>query len=155
MLGVVVFIGGKFRYGSEGVGYSKSPKYSFPVTSDHTFEDVKGMIYSMIGYTEDQYELDLQTKIDAGKGNKSFFQLLPITDQGGWEMTYHIFVAAGIPVIEIYVELVPSVTGMNLNSGPSSGFDNYVAEPEHVPEPRTRPESSRVYECRPMTWGWG
>ena len=33
MLGVVVFIEGKFRYGSEGVGYSKSPKYSFPATS--------------------------------------------------------------------------------------------------------------------------
>ena len=41
MLGVAVFLGGKFRYGSEGALYSKGPKYSFPVTSDNTFEDVK------------------------------------------------------------------------------------------------------------------
>ena len=74
-------------------------------------------------------------------------------------MTYQIFVASGIPIIEIYVELVPSVTGMNLNSGHNSGFDNYVAGHEHVPEhtpepwsrpePRTRPQSSQVYESRP------
>ena len=83
MLGVAVFLGGKFRYGSEGALYSKGPKYSFPVTSDNTFEDVKGMIYSKIGYTENQYGLDLKTRIDVEKGNKCYFQLLLITDQGG------------------------------------------------------------------------
>ena len=83
MLGVAVFLGGKFRYGSEGALYSKGPKYSFPVTPDKTFEDVKGMIYNKIGYTENQYGLYLETRIDVGKGNKCYFQRLPIDNQGG------------------------------------------------------------------------
>lgn len=77
MLCVILFVDEKFKYGDEGAIYSKHVKYYFPITPDYTFENVKDMIYSKIGYTEDQYGLDLKTGIEAGKGTKCCFNLIP------------------------------------------------------------------------------
>ena len=115
-----------------GTIYNKCSKYSFLVTSDHTFEYAKCMIYSRT--------LGLKTLIDVGNSTKCYFQASSWFQFWirGWETTC-IFLSSGIPVLEFYVELVPSVTGLDLKSG----YDNYVPESElvletayeHIPEP--------------------
>ena len=64
-------------------------------------------------------------------------------------MTYQIFLVAGIPVLELYVELVPILTGLDMNSGHESGYENYVPEYEHVPEPVPEPARVSVSQSRP------
>ena len=106
---------GMIEYNDDGVFYSTRPKYSLPITVNHSFDYLQNEIYKLVGYTVTEANLEIQARFNMSTDGQRDYQLVPVTNQASFEMILGIVASfpQRIPVLELYVELEPNGAGFN------------------------------------------
>ena len=81
MLIVLTYVDGEVQHGFTDVSYSVPSKVTFPASKETTFEDVKSEICRGLGVGDDQYNLNMQARLDIGAPGPHYFQLVPIYEE--------------------------------------------------------------------------
>jgi hypothetical protein len=153
MICVKIFVGGKIEYNDDGVFYSTRPKYSLPITVNHSFDYLQNEIYKLVGYTISEANLEIQARFNMSTDGQRDYQLIPVTNQASFEMILGIVASfpQRVPVLELYVELEPNDAGFNSRLN----LDSQALVPSQIPESRSRPSTSRnpepITRSRPST----
>ena len=121
MIVINVYHGGEILRGPAGVDYSCNVKFSFNVTEETYFDDVRRQIYVGLGLLPSQFKLNISARLNTGGIASFFYNLLGVDNDVIWKLVIqNATQLINFRMLEVVVESTPNIDNTSYDPNPNS-----------------------------------